>query len=137
MTSALHRSNARPQRLRAKQDKAEVTRLTAYYRPWIDWTDQGILHDLKVIHDVDDPAKGLLLNIAVSVADQHQIRLGRQEKRRKDLLIGWLNEHHSYCDVASLILYQGPGCAPFAFQRIVTDEGSTAATAAEGADPKQ
>jgi hypothetical protein len=100
-------------------------------------TDQGILHDLKVKHDIEDPSNKLLLSIAMTVAEEHHIALGRQEKRRKELLLGWLNEHFNFYDVGTLVLHPTQRTTTWTLQAIATQKESTPATAAGGADPKR
>jgi hypothetical protein len=36
----------------------------------------------------------LLRGVAVVVAHANKLTLGRQEKRRKEFVVGWLNEHY-------------------------------------------
>jgi hypothetical protein len=78
------------------KDKQEVRELTQHYKQWMNWKDQGILHDLRVKHHRDNPSRLLLLSIAMGVAQQQNLPLGRQEKRRRELLIGWINKHYDH-----------------------------------------
>jgi hypothetical protein len=80
----------------AAKDKQEIAELKEHYGQWMGWKDQGILHDLREKHHRDNPSRLLLLSIAMGVAQQDGLKLGRQEKRRRDLLIGWINKHYAH-----------------------------------------
>jgi hypothetical protein len=57
------------------------------------WT--GILADLETFHGIETPDRILLVTIAQTLA--HLLpdsEFGREEKRRKNLTIGWLNYHY-------------------------------------------
>jgi hypothetical protein len=78
----------------AAKDKREVMQKRQEYDGFIDWTDRGIVHDLARLHDIHKPALSLLLPIATAMSARIGVPLGRQEKRRKDLLVGWINKHY-------------------------------------------
>jgi hypothetical protein len=115
-----------------KKDRSEVQKLTAYYQPWLGWTDKGILHDLKVRHDLVDPSNSLLIAIALRVATEHQITFGRQEQRRKQLMIGWLNKYYNLINVDTLDLYEIPGVRGGMRKPYATATRTTDASAAQG-----
>jgi hypothetical protein len=77
------------------------------YAGLMDLKDRGILYDLRRIHNLPDPTRNLLLGIATFVSRERKITLPRQEKRRRELLIGWLNLHYDkFKDlIPTLILY--------------------------------
>jgi hypothetical protein len=104
-------STTAPARSTNEQDVAEVSRLREYYQPWCNWTDRGILHDLKEIHHRPNPTRLLLLSIALGVSHELGIPIGRQEKRRRDLIVGWLNEHYSHVEgiIPELVLCDSRG----------------------------
>jgi hypothetical protein len=82
-------------RMREKEaDKDEVKNKTQHYSPFIAWEDKGILYDLNRWHGRNKPSRDLLLSIAMGVAAQCGLTIGREEKRRKSFLIGWINEHY-------------------------------------------
>jgi hypothetical protein len=74
-------------------DRKEVTRLTAHYREYL-WADHGILHDLEQEFKIRCPCMAILRQIAVLLGKVIGIEPGRQERRRREFCIGWLNEHY-------------------------------------------
>jgi hypothetical protein len=82
------------------KDKEEIEEKRNEYRDYMQWKGRGIIYDLEQVHQVFHPTIHLLLPIALVMADALKVQIGRQEKRRKDLLIGWFNKHyesiHSY-----------------------------------------
>lgn len=80
-----------------RKDQQQIREKKDEYREYMDWKDRGILHDLRENFDIESPTLGLLLTIAValqSICKEHGISLGRQEKRRREILIGWFNKHY-------------------------------------------
>jgi hypothetical protein len=78
----------------AAKDKREVMQKRQEYHGFMDWTDRDIVHDLARLHDIHKPALSLLLPIATTMSARIGVPLGRQEKRRKDLPVGWINKHY-------------------------------------------
>jgi hypothetical protein len=74
-------------------------------------TDRGILYDMDRIHGRSKPSRDLLLRVALVVARVSDLTLGRQEKRLRELLVGWLNEHYEYVEplIGSMILRDSTG----------------------------
>jgi hypothetical protein len=83
---------------RQSTDARELQTLREHYAPFLSWTDRGILHDLKRKHGRSDPSLKLLHEVAMIVAQTYKLTVGRQEKRRKEFAIGWLNEHYEYVE---------------------------------------
>jgi hypothetical protein len=79
-----------------KKDQEDIRALRRDYEHFINWRDRGILHDLEKFHNLRDPTKKLLLGIALGVAWERQLPFGRHERRRKDLLIGWINANYDH-----------------------------------------
>jgi hypothetical protein len=79
--------------LAGKQGR-RIDRLRDEYRPFIEWSDQGILHDLKRMHRVERPSLPLLLALAVPVAEAAGLKITRDIRDRRDLLIGWINRNY-------------------------------------------
>jgi hypothetical protein len=71
-----------------------VEKCRALYRPFIEWSEPGILHDLKRFHNVEKPKVALLLAIASGVAQAGGMTMTRDVRRRRDLLIGWINSNY-------------------------------------------
>jgi hypothetical protein len=82
------------QRDAVAKDKREVIQKRWEYDGFMDWRDRGIVYDLAQMHNVTNPALSLLLPIATAMSARIGVALGRQEKRRRDLLIGWINKHY-------------------------------------------
>jgi hypothetical protein len=78
------------------KDNTEVQLLMDHYQPYLKWEGKGILHDLSVLHKRNNPSRLLLLSIALGISHAKNLALGRQEKRRRNLLIGWLNENYEH-----------------------------------------
>jgi hypothetical protein len=87
-------SDDRQREAKAK-DKEEIDQKRVEYREYIEWKDRGIVHDLEQHFQVANPTLSLLLPIALSMSSLIKIPIGRQEKRRKELLIGWLNKNYA------------------------------------------
>jgi hypothetical protein len=87
-------SDERQRDAKAK-DKEEINQKRVEYREYIEWKDRGIVHDLEQHFQVANPTLSLLLPIALSMSSLIRIPIGRQEKRRKELLIGWLNKNYA------------------------------------------
>jgi hypothetical protein len=77
-----------------EKDKEEIEDKKREYRDFGAWTDKGILKDLKLLFQIENPSLQLLLPIAMNLSHILNLPLGRQEKRRKNFLIGWLNKHY-------------------------------------------
>jgi hypothetical protein len=76
------------------RDRDEVKQKRDEYSAFADWKDRGILHDLSQIHHINKPTQSLLLKTAMILARFHNVPLDRQDKRRKEVLIGWFNQHY-------------------------------------------
>jgi hypothetical protein len=76
------------------KDREEIEEKRIEYHDYMEWKDQGIVHDLETQYQIFNPTIHLLLPIALLMADVLDVPIGRQEKRRKDLLIGWLNKNY-------------------------------------------
>jgi hypothetical protein len=77
-----------------EKDREEVERKKIQYKDYMEWKDRGILKDLKDYHGIDNPTRELLVTIAMLMGNECGIRPDRQDKRRRDLMIGWLNLHY-------------------------------------------
>jgi hypothetical protein len=66
----VHKSRAILQKRLTARDKDEINNLTRHYEQYVNWENDGILYDLKVIHGRDDPSQKLFLCIALGVSDQ-------------------------------------------------------------------
>lgn len=86
---------------------------------------------------IDDPLNELLLATAIGVITECDIDLGRQERTKSQLLLGWLNEHYNLLQGETLVLQRQPWPTTRTHQAIFPFRRSTDATAAKGADPKQ
>jgi hypothetical protein len=84
-----------------EKDKEEIEEKRREYHDFYDWKDKGILKDLETRFQVVNPSLQLLLPIASNIAHTTKIPLGRQEKRRKEFLIGWFNKHY---DVIQMLI---------------------------------
>jgi hypothetical protein len=76
------------------KDQEEITQKRLEYRDFTELRDCGIVHDLEVRYRIANPTLTLLLTIAKAMSSLTGIEIGRQEKRRRDLLIGWFNKHY-------------------------------------------
>jgi hypothetical protein len=76
------------------KDKDEIEQKRQEYQDFMDWKDRGILFDLEKRFQIVNPTLSLLLPIALNMSTLIDVQLGRQEKRRRDLLIGWLNKNY-------------------------------------------
>jgi hypothetical protein len=81
------------------------------YAAFMNWTDRGILKDLKELFEIDDPPLPLLLTIARVLSEIIKIPLDRQDKRRREFLVGWFNKHYDHIrpHVSGLVLYHENG----------------------------
>jgi hypothetical protein len=77
------------------KDKEEINQKRIEYREYMQWKGCGIVHDLEQQFQVTNPTLSLLLPIALSMSKLIDVPIGRQEKRHKDLLIGWLNKNYA------------------------------------------
>jgi hypothetical protein len=76
------------------KDKEEIEQKWRDYQGYMDWKEQGILHDLQKIYNILNPTIQLLLPIALNMSALINVPIGRQEKRRRNFLIGWLNKNY-------------------------------------------
>lgn len=79
-----------------RKDQQQIREKKDEYRDYMDWKDKGILHDLKEIFHIENPTLQLLVTIAVVLQNmcKDHVMLGRQEKRRREILIGWFNKNY-------------------------------------------
>lgn len=84
---------ARANKERADKDREEVAEKTAMYGSLREWKDKGIIHEFKETFGVENPTKDDLLALAQIVSKHTSIVLDRQDKRRKNILIGWFNSN--------------------------------------------
>jgi hypothetical protein len=78
-----------------EKDKQEFEMKKREYEGYMDWWDRGILYDLREIFGIPDPSFEVLLPIGLALARCIKMDLGRQEKRRKPLIIDWINKNYS------------------------------------------
>jgi hypothetical protein len=76
------------------RDQEQIMQKRLEYRDFADLRDHGIVHDLAVHYGIANPTLPLLLTIAKAMSKLAGIEIGRQEKRRRDLLIGWFNKNY-------------------------------------------
>jgi hypothetical protein len=76
------------------KDEEERERKRQEYTGLMDMRDEGILNDLRRLHNLHNPTRDLLLVIAMIMARETGVTLPREEKRRRGFLIGWLNLHY-------------------------------------------
>jgi hypothetical protein len=87
------RSSARSRSAQEK-DKQEIEEKRREYREFAEWQGKGILQDLVQYFGIENPPLQLLLPIAMSLSHMIKVQLGRQEKRRREFLIGWMNKYY-------------------------------------------
>jgi hypothetical protein len=78
----------------AAKDKWEVMQKRREYDGFLDWTDRGIVDDLARMYNICNLALSLLLPIVTNMSARIGVPLGCQEKRRRDLLLAWINKHY-------------------------------------------
>jgi hypothetical protein len=83
------------QRHATAKDQEEIMQKRLEYQDFTDLRDRGIVHDLEVHFSIANPTLPLLLTIAKTMSSLTGIQIGRQEKRRRDLLIGWFNKNYN------------------------------------------
>jgi hypothetical protein len=64
-------------------------------------TERDILRLLREYHSITNPSHRVLKMIAQTMASSVGLKIGREPSRRKELLIGWMNQN--YDDFAPLI----------------------------------
>jgi hypothetical protein len=87
-------SSSERQREAKDKDKDEIEQKRQEYSEFMSWRDRGIIFELEGRCQVANPTLSLLLSIALSMSSLIGVPIGRQEKRRRDLLVGWLNMHY-------------------------------------------
>jgi hypothetical protein len=81
------------------RDQKEIEAKRGECRPWIESPGHAIIRDLQQYFHIENPPLQLLLEIAMSLANLIGVKLDRQDKRRRELLIGWFNKHYDrICD---------------------------------------
>jgi hypothetical protein len=90
---------SRTKQLRNKRNLAEDRKqrelIEARYAEFAELKQSGILADLATFYGIKEPDQTLLVTIAQTLAHLlPEIEFGREEKRRKNLTIGWLNYHY-------------------------------------------
>jgi hypothetical protein len=84
-----------PPRLSAtEKDRQQVSQRRAKYQSSTSRTDGGILADLKEHFGIENPPLPLLFQIGMNLSKACNVKFPRDERRRRELLIGWLN--HNY-----------------------------------------
>jgi hypothetical protein len=78
----------------ASSEQKRIARKKDKYRPFIEWAEEGILVDLKKFHDIPAPSHRLLLALALEVARSAEVNIDRDVRRRKYMLVGWINSHY-------------------------------------------
>jgi alpha-L-fucosidase len=76
------------------KDQEEIEAKRREYAPFLECPDKGILRDLRDVFDLDGPTLQHLLPIAQTLAHKIGEVLDRQDKRRREFVIGWLNKHY-------------------------------------------
>jgi hypothetical protein len=76
------------------KDKQEIEEKRKEYSEFAEWQNKGILHDIVRYFGIENPSLQLLLPIAMNLSHVIQVQLGRQEKRRREFLVGWMNKHY-------------------------------------------
>jgi hypothetical protein len=77
-----------------EKDQKEIEEKKKESREFSDWRDKGILADFQQLYQIDNPRLHTLLPIAMTMASIIGVSLGRQEKRRRGILIGWFNKNY-------------------------------------------
>jgi hypothetical protein len=78
-----------------EKDHSEVRQKKEAYDGYMNWgIDKGVLKDLAEIFHVQNPPLKFLLPIAQCMAVMMNIELDRQDKRRREVLIGWFNKNY-------------------------------------------
>jgi hypothetical protein len=77
------------------EDQKQQELAKARYGASAELKQSGILADLATFYGIKEPDRILLVTIAQTFAHLlPEIEFGREEKRRKNLTIGWLNDHY-------------------------------------------
>ena len=76
------------------KDAEEIEKKKQEYAEYMDWTDRGILVDLKEMFDMEKPTKDDLKALARIVGEHLNIEVDRQDKRRKEFMVGWFNKNY-------------------------------------------
>jgi hypothetical protein len=95
------------------QDQAKVRQREIKYGEFMRQQDTGILQYLEVNHGISNPTRRLLKMIARVMSHMLGIELDREDKRRKNLLIGWLNFNFELIrpHIAGVVICDGDGRA--------------------------
>jgi alpha-L-fucosidase len=93
------------------KDKEEIEAKRREYAPFSDWSNKGILKDLKELFGMENPTLQHLLPIAQTMSHKIKEQLDRQDKRRREFVIGWLNKHYDQirCYLPRMILRDDQG----------------------------
>lgn len=71
----------------------EVQMKIEEYKDYMNWKNHGIVPEMERIFGVKEPVKEELLTLARMISKTLDIELDRQDKRRRDFLIGWFNKN--------------------------------------------
>jgi hypothetical protein len=111
-----------------QKDHNEVQQKKEEYGEFMTWgPERGILKDLAETFHIENPSLKYLVPIAQCVSHLTGVDLDRQDKRRRELLIGWFNKHYERVRplLSGLVLVDDSGkgigpCAPD-FEKFRTD----------------
>jgi hypothetical protein len=76
------------------KDKQECQAKRKEYADYAKWTNHGILKDLEESFALTDPSRRTLLPIVQTLSTLINVPVDRQDKRRKEFLIGWCNKNY-------------------------------------------
>jgi hypothetical protein len=78
-----------------QKDHSEVQQKKEEYGEFMTWgPERGILKDLADMFQIENPPLKFLVPIAQCVSRLIDVELDRQDKRRRELLIGWFNKNY-------------------------------------------
>jgi hypothetical protein len=92
----------------------EVESLKQYYGEYAKWgSDKGILKALIDLFKIHNPTLEALRTMANVLSARLELPLGRQEKRRKFLLVGWFNKNFPLIEplLPNLVIIDDSGTA--------------------------
>jgi hypothetical protein len=97
-----------------KRDHSEIRQKKEAYGEFMKWgSRRGVLKDLSEIFHVENPPLKFLVPIAQCLSAILNVELDRQDKRRRELLVGWFNKNYERIApvMPHMILIDGDGRA--------------------------
>lgn len=77
-----------------ERNRKEVDELREKYKEYMNWKDKGIEHELRTVFGIESASLSFLIGVTdtiIKAIGDKSLATGRQEKRHRDLMVGWMN----------------------------------------------